>query len=433
MSPEMQQFESFFKPADPSHPLPFDQARYQEELQDFTNFFERLAAIDSREWFQSEEALGPVKAAARAPLPSVAQPAAQTRKSAETSDDDDLDEAAVDEFFAADAEMAAPPVALASPAAASQPNVTKVPAAAEHPAPPSAHMGTVRPARMQVFHSDLDPNQPGAIPALPEAFPPMRGGVQGRSGFRTFLSRLQWGLVILFGGVLLFAMGLGMGALVLSIPKHGQNPFRASAPEPAVAEAEPAAVAAQAAPNLTVKGTTPAAPVKQAGKAQAKTRKAAPAQAAPSAKPAAPTKAQAMPLAPVEVKAPSPASAAATPANTAGAGNATPAAKSAPVVAPVAAAPATVPVTLAPLAPAEGSVALQVGACGSYACVEQFRNLLLSEVDSKMIRVVATGEGTAAMQRIRIEPLARDEANKLKDKLAAKDARFGKAYVISVH
>jgi hypothetical protein len=77
---------------------------------------------------------------------------------------------------------------------------------------------------------------------------------------------------------------------------------------------------------------------------------------------------------------------------------------------------------------------LQVGACTSYACVENYRHLLLSKVGSRSIRVVtqSRGEG-AAIQRIRIEPLAKAEGERLKAELAGVDPRFQDAYLIALH
>ena len=82
----------------------------------------------------------------------------------------------------------------------------------------------------------------------------------------------------------------------------------------------------------------------------------------------------------------------------------------------------------------ERRFALQVGACGSARCVESYRSLLTGQVDANAIKVVphpATETG-AAIQRIRIEPLTRAEAERLKQDLASNDSRFQGAYLITL-
>jgi hypothetical protein len=75
---------------------------------------------------------------------------------------------------------------------------------------------------------------------------------------------------------------------------------------------------------------------------------------------------------------------------------------------------------------------LQVGACSSYGCVEQFRNLLLSEVESSVIQIMQSGGGAQPIQRIRVEPLSREAALRLKERLSAKDPRLAQAYLVSL-
>ena len=86
-----------------------------------------------------------------------------------------------------------------------------------------------------------------------------------------------------------------------------------------------------------------------------------------------------------------------------------------------------------PVAPKQGSgkgnYTLQVGACRSAACVTGYRRLLEGHVAAERIRVIAQDSGE--ISRIRIEPLTRAEARKLKKTLAAVDARFKDAYLIS--
>lgn len=77
----------------------------------------------------------------------------------------------------------------------------------------------------------------------------------------------------------------------------------------------------------------------------------------------------------------------------------------------------------------KGNYTLQVGACRSAACVTGYRRLLEGHVAAERIRVIAQDSGE--ISRIRIEPLTRAEARKLKKTLAAVDARFKDAYLIS--
>lgn len=80
-----------------------------------------------------------------------------------------------------------------------------------------------------------------------------------------------------------------------------------------------------------------------------------------------------------------------------------------------------------------GGYALQVGACSSYACVEAYRELLVGHVKPQSIRVsTANRSDGGTIQRIRVEPLQREEADRLKAALAAVDSRFAKAYLISL-
>ena len=80
-----------------------------------------------------------------------------------------------------------------------------------------------------------------------------------------------------------------------------------------------------------------------------------------------------------------------------------------------------------------GDYALQVGACSSYACVEAYRELLAGHVKPQSIRVLTANRAQGgAIQRIRVEPLRREEADRLKTTLAAVDSRFAKAYLISL-
>ena len=79
-----------------------------------------------------------------------------------------------------------------------------------------------------------------------------------------------------------------------------------------------------------------------------------------------------------------------------------------------------------------GGFALQVGACSSYRCVESFRKLLLGQVSSGSIKVIAqpSPNGEQVIQRIRIEPLERVEAERLREALKAENPQFEGAYLV---
>ncbi len=75
---------------------------------------------------------------------------------------------------------------------------------------------------------------------------------------------------------------------------------------------------------------------------------------------------------------------------------------------------------------------LQVGACSSYTCVENFRKLLLGRVSSNSIQIVKqqSADGSRMIQRIRIGPLGKMDAEELKSSLIALDPQFRGAYII---
>lgn len=84
--------------------------------------------------------------------------------------------------------------------------------------------------------------------------------------------------------------------------------------------------------------------------------------------------------------------------------------------------------------PAVGRYALQVGACGSTRCVESYRALLKGRAGIDVIQVVtqpAKG-GKSEIHRIRVSPLTRAEALRLKRELISADARFNGSYLISL-
>jgi hypothetical protein len=430
MSPDTQPFDNLFKPADPSQPPPFDQARYREELQDFTRFFERLATLDSRDWYSGSENIASdhTETNARQTEPSADEPSAgsggrgaEPADAAETSEPDA-------------AGLAVEPRSVGIVAAAAVDKQPEAPAAhaEESPTEPdSLAAGLIAPRahRMNLFHSDLAAHEQGPLAAIPEAFPPLRGGIAQRSGWRRFMTRLQWALMILFGGTLLFAMGLGMGALVLSLPQgkgslfsskpaetngsqvaspvHAENGASGTVIEPVVPKTETNAQPARP-PKRTAKPAAAGAKAKtgqsvsmEPSVVQAGPNATTPA-ATPSAEPVSPAQAVSAPLSP-----------------------------GAPDAAPAEAAATSAPAANAAVAMDGPAFALQVGACGSYACVEQFRNLLLGEVESRQIAVMPAAAGTS-LQRIRVEPLTREAAAQLKSRLAAKDSRFANAYVVTL-
>ena len=78
--------------------------------------------------------------------------------------------------------------------------------------------------------------------------------------------------------------------------------------------------------------------------------------------------------------------------------------------------------------------AIQVGACNSPACVSEYRKLLMAHVSTSAIQVIErnVGNSQSLVQRIRVVSLNANDAKKLKADLAAADARFKDAYVVSL-
>ncbi len=79
----------------------------------------------------------------------------------------------------------------------------------------------------------------------------------------------------------------------------------------------------------------------------------------------------------------------------------------------------------------DAAFALQVGACRSSACVDNYRRLVSLHVDVKSVRVVAS-PGSAGVQRVRVEPLAKHRALELKQALAQADPRLKSAYLVRI-
>jgi len=443
MSPDAQHLDRYFKPSGTGQQPPIDPVRYQEELKDFTSFFEKLSSLDTMDWFASDEAPAPRPAACDSSALPRSQEAAAPADSITT----------LPHGPPSPAPAAAIPLPVESPAEAEPAAGAAEELAAEAVAGFAAAPAPMAHARMQIFHSTQDPD----IQAAPAGYVgydarAILSGSRHGAPWRGFLGRLQIVLLVAFGATLLFAMGLGMGALVLSLPRGAafgdhqslvaQDAGGNMSPDKA---GETPSKTERVAPGQETIGdvTLPAYPAGAESRKTAQPNAArAPKREATAAKPAAtqapPAKADSNTAAPAparqiargnDPRPAEPVAQAAVPAGAEAAAAAPDPASTAPALSGALPAPAT-PST-APAA--DAMFALQVGACSSYACIEQFRNLLLAEVDSNRIKVSGAGEGNQAIQRVRIEPLSRDAALHLKETLAAKDARFAKAYLVSVH
>jgi len=229
-------------------------------------------------------------------------------------------------------------------------------------------------------------------------------------------------------GALLFALGLGAGWLVLSLPKTLER-----APRPAVQAARPAATAPATAAQRTA--ASPRRAEAEEDTALPEPLNDLPVVELPRAVgPDAPDPVEAAPETPAAVKpAPQPPASRANPA-AAEAGAAATVAQPAPSAAAQHTAPEAPAAPLAPAAPAPaGDYALQVGACRSAACVESYRARLLPHVSAERIQVIdmpAAANG-ASFQRIRIAPLSRADAEALKARLGTADRAFRSAYVVT--
>ncbi len=75
--------------------------------------------------------------------------------------------------------------------------------------------------------------------------------------------------------------------------------------------------------------------------------------------------------------------------------------------------------------------ALQVGACSSARCVEIYRTLIQPHVGAHPVHVVdQQTAGAAPVQRVRVEPLTKDQALALKQALEQADPRLKQAYIV---
>lgn len=79
--------------------------------------------------------------------------------------------------------------------------------------------------------------------------------------------------------------------------------------------------------------------------------------------------------------------------------------------------------------------AVQVGACRSARCIENYRALIATHLPANAdnIRVIPVPADRSGVQRVRVAPLERSEAQQLRLALIQADPRLGKAYVVAVH
>ncbi|MFI5400613.1 MAG: hypothetical protein ACHQZQ_06145 [SAR324 cluster bacterium] len=79
--------------------------------------------------------------------------------------------------------------------------------------------------------------------------------------------------------------------------------------------------------------------------------------------------------------------------------------------------------------------AVQVGACRSTRCIENYRALIATHLPANAgnIRVIPVPADHSGVQRVRVAPLERSEAQQLRLALIQADPRLGKAYVVAVH
>ena len=84
--------------------------------------------------------------------------------------------------------------------------------------------------------------------------------------------------------------------------------------------------------------------------------------------------------------------------------------------------------------PSSANFGLQIGACRSDACVRTYRQLLDRHQITPPWQRIRTERNTDGepLHRIRIAPLTRAMALRLKDQLVTKDSRFRQAYVIAL-
>jgi len=79
--------------------------------------------------------------------------------------------------------------------------------------------------------------------------------------------------------------------------------------------------------------------------------------------------------------------------------------------------------------------AVQVGACRSSRCIENYRKLVSTHLPANAdnIHVIPVPADRSGVQRVRVTPLGRSEAQLLRMALIQADPRLGNAYVVAVH
>jgi len=93
----------------------------------------------------------------------------------------------------------------------------------------------------------------------------------------------------------------------------------------------------------------------------------------------------------------------------------------------------TIPQGNAAVGSAQPHFEIQVGACTSFDCVENYRRLLLGKVSSGNIHVLKEPRANGTlMQRVRVGPMSRGEAQAMKESLSQSDKRFAGAYLVAV-
>lgn len=292
------------------------------------------------------------------------------------------------------------------------------PASAKTAPKPAESKGTPS-GRMQVMrsHRTVPPENP--VPLMP------RPATAGAAANATPGSRIGTVLRVLLAGLVLFAVGLGAMWGALSLPgqfAQGKNPWQMlvdakNAPSPSNTLQDVGGM-------LDQKSQGSDAVVTHSPDEEAEQDRQESIAAATLLEP---SKAKTVTMAPTKTAAKASA-------------RAKPRAEPAPKVAA-----AMLPGMIAPQADTSESVsmettaatvsdryALQVGACGSDDCVRKYRTLLEGSVKPDSIRVVSQLQGTRTVQRIRISPLERSEAERMKDSLTQSDPRFKDAYVVKL-
>jgi hypothetical protein len=81
-----------------------------------------------------------------------------------------------------------------------------------------------------------------------------------------------------------------------------------------------------------------------------------------------------------------------------------------------------------------GHYAVQVGACRSAKCIETYRSLVTTHLPSNAdhVHVVPLSADGSGVQRIRVAPLEKSEAQQLRTALIQADPRLSTAYVVEV-